>query len=355
MSVDPFGVAGESNVHGAPSVEKDAGKTVAFGYRGWRQYRDEKQLTISSPNGIDEARFVTVAGTEQWITIRSRNRNNPVLFIVHGGPGSALSPFPASFLRYEKEWTVVQWDQRGAGKTFARAGGKIPAGTTLADISTDGIGVVELVLERLQKDTAVVLGFSWGSVVGLEMVRLRPQVFSAYVGTGLSVHKDDGQRIAYSRLLGKARRDNRRDAIAALEAIGPPPHRRLADTRTQNEWAATLTGQSSGTANRVFALLVAPRYSLADARSYFDGYLASDEHFDLGAIDLRTMGRRFAVPFIIIQGGEDYGTPVELARSYFDLVEAPYKRFVVLDGAGHTALTDDSDRFAAAMDEHVRR
>ena len=76
--------------------------------------------------------------------------------------------------------------------------------------------------------------------------------------------------------------------------------------------------------------------------------------FDLGAIDLRTKGRSFAVPIIIIQGGEDYGTPVELARSYFDLVDAPYKRFVVLEGAGHTALTEDSDRFAAALDEYVR-
>ena len=60
------------------------------------------------------------------------------------------------------------------------------------------------------------------------------------------------------------------------------------------------------------------------------------------------------MPVIIIQGGEDYGTPVELARSYFDLITAPYKRFVVLDGAGDTALTDDSGRFAAALDEHVR-
>ena len=179
-------------------------------------------------------------------------------------------------------------------------------------------------------------------------------MFSAYVGTGLFVHKIDGQRIAYSRLLRKARTENRQDAIAALEAIGPPPHGRIADMRTQNEWAATLTGQSSGTANRVFALLLAPRYSLTDIRSYLDGFVASDEQFDLGAIDLRMRGRNFAVPVIIIQGGEDYGAPVELARSYVDLITAPYKRFVVLDGAGHTALTDDSGRFAAALDEHVR-
>ena len=242
----------------------------------------------------------------------------------------------------------------GGRQDFSRADGKIPTGTTIADVSTDGIGVAELVLKRLQKETAVLLGISWGGVVGLEMVRERSHMFSAYVGTGLFVHKNEGQRIAYSRLLAKARTENRQDAIAALEAIGPPPHGRIADTRTLNEWAATLTGQSSGTANRVFALLRAPRYSLADVRNYFDGFLASDEQFDLGAIDLRTRGRSFEVPVVIIQGGEDYGTPVELARSYFDLIAAPYKRFVVLDGAGHTALTDDSGRFAAALDEHVR-
>ena len=327
---------------------------AAFGYRAWRQHDGESRLAITAPSGIDESMFVNVRGTEQWITIRGQDRNNPVLLVLHGGPGTALSPLATTFLDYEKSWTVVQWDQPGAGKTFRRAGDTIPPSTTIGSIAADGIVIAAVVGNRLRKDTVVLLGVSWGSVVGLEMARARPKLFTAYVGTGLFVHRDEGRAIAYERVLARARAQNNAEAIAALEAIGRPPHARPIDARTQSQWTARFaTGASTSAADRVGELLLAPRQSLADVRSYFGGYVASDELFDLGAMDLRTSGRDFAVPIVIIQGEEDYDTPVELARPYFDSITAPQKTFVTLADAGHTALVDNADAFLAALNEHV--
>jgi hypothetical protein len=85
-------------------------------YRAFRQHENAGAMTIISPNGIDEAMFAPIGGIEQWITIRGWDRNNPVLLYVDGGPGGATSPFNV-FSRWEKVFTVVQWDQRGAGKT----------------------------------------------------------------------------------------------------------------------------------------------------------------------------------------------------------------------------------------------
>jgi pimeloyl-ACP methyl ester carboxylesterase len=121
-----------------------------------------------------------------------------------------------------------------------------------------------------------------------------------------------------------------------------------------NRWVEALLGVREATATgRIGEIWFAPRYSLADFVSYFGGYAASDEQFDLGAMDLRTSGTSFALPIIIIQGGKDLDTPVELARSYFDSVTAPRKVFVTLPNGWHTAIVYDRTSFLAALSEHV--
>jgi len=324
------------------------------GYRVWRQHEGERALAIPAPNGIDESMFVDVGDVEQWITIRGTDRRNPVLLVVHGGPGVALSPLATAFLPYERDWTVVQWDQPGAGRTFSRAGRTLSSSTTVASIATDGIAVAELVARRLGVERVVLVGLSFGSVVGLEMARARPDLFVAYVGTGLFVHRDDGRAIAYERVLARARDEDRSAAVAELEGVGPPPYARAERTRTLNRWIDALTRSNDpDAADRLAEILLAPRQSLSDVASYFGGYVASDEHFDLGAMDLRRSAAEFALPIVIIHGAEDFDTPIELARGYLDSITAPSKELVALPNGGHTALVYDRASFLAALDEHV--
>ncbi len=329
---------------------------AAFGgYRAWRQHEGEQALAIDTPNSIDEGLFVTVPGGEQWITIRGQDRRNPILMIVHGGPGSALSPLATHFLPFEASWTVVQWDEPGAGRTFARAGDALPPSTTVATIAADGVAVVELVRQRLGGQRVVLVGLSFGRVVALDMARLRPDLFVAYVGTGLFVHRDEGRAIVYERVLARAREQRIDEAVAELTAIGPPPHARAEDARTVNRWTNTLArSNDSGAGRRIADVLFAPRLSLGDFMSYVGGYLASDEHFDLGAMDLRTSATRFELPIFVLHGAEDYDTPIELARDYLGSVAAPSKELVVLPNGGHTALVDDRAAFLAELNARVR-
>jgi pimeloyl-ACP methyl ester carboxylesterase len=324
------------------------------GYRAWRQHEGEQALAITTPRGIDEGLFVPAPSGEQWITIRGTDRGNPVLLIVHGGPGAALSPLATEFLPFEQEWTVVQWDQPGAGRTFARAGDTLSATTTVASIAADGVAMSEFVSQRLGTNRVVLLGLSFGSVVGLEIMRARPDLFAAYVGTGLFVHRDEGRAIAYDRVLARARARDDATAMAELEAIGRPPQSTPDSARTLNRWIDAFTGAvEGGAATRVGELLFAPRQSLGDFATYFAGYAASDEQFDLGAMDLRKSGTQFARPIFIIQGAEDYDTPIELARSYFESITAPSKEFVALPNGGHTALVYDSANFLAELNARV--
>lgn len=330
---------------------------AGVGYRLWRQGEGEALLAIDTPSAIDEAFYVDVGGSEQWVTIRGRDRANPLLLMVHGGPGVALSPLTTALIAYERDYTVVQWDQRGAARTLSRADGVVTGELTQELIAQDGIAIAQNIGARFGGGRKIILlGFSWGSGVALEMARARPDLFAAYVGTSLFVNRADGLAAAYDALLAQARADVNQLAVDELVAIGRPPHTTPQQARTQSKWAALLAGlppPGDAAMNRVAEILIAPRYSLGDVASYLQGAVISDERIDLGAVDLRTRGRVFALPMFVIQAEDDYLTPVVLARAWLDSVEAPSKAFLTLRG-GHNALLVSSADFVRLLNEHVR-
>src|SRR5579864_3169738 len=152
-----------------------AGLTLVagVGYRAWRHHA----TAIDPARGIDETRFVRLGGIEQWISIRGRNRDNPVILLLHGGPGIALSVMPRNLLwSWTADFTVVQWDQRGAGKTFGRSG-PVGADVTIDRMTRDGVELAEFLREHLHKKKVVLAGVSWGSMLGVHIVKARPDLF----------------------------------------------------------------------------------------------------------------------------------------------------------------------------------
>ena len=130
---------------------------------------------------IEEASFITIGGIEQWVTIRGDHGRNPVLLLVHGGPADVQSPLVSTYAPYEKDFVLVQWDQRGAGRTFAKNGA---AGVSAAKIIVDGIDLAAHLRKRFPTQKLYLFGHSWGSVVATEMAQRRPDLFAAHVGTG---------------------------------------------------------------------------------------------------------------------------------------------------------------------------
>ncbi len=334
---------------------------VGLAYRAWRQHEGEALMQIATPNGIDEALFVEIGGVPQWVTIRGQDRANPVVLVLHGGPGSAIGGLAPAFVPWEREFTVVQWDQPGAGRTFRAAGRRIAPDLTIEGVAQDGIELTEWLRQRLGKEQIVLLGWSWGSILGVHMVKARPELFAAYVGTGQVVAMQEGERFVYSSVLAKARQRADGAAIAELEAIGPPPYDALTEVETQRKWATLY--ELGRPLEQAFVLpqLLAPRTTLADIYDLARATLASTTHFagptlkgPMTEVDVRRLGLEFAVPMFVIQGLVDDFTPAELSRAWLDSVQAPQKAFVPLEGAGHFALTQRSAEFLQALRERVR-
>jgi pimeloyl-ACP methyl ester carboxylesterase len=168
---------------------------------------------------IEEAAFVEIGGIEQWVTIRGDDDSSPVLLLLHGGPGDVQSPFVSTYAPYEKDFVLVQWDQRGAGRTFARSGA---ADLTLERLIADGIELSEWLHERFPGRKLILFGHSWGSIIATGIAQQRPDLFGAYVGTGQASTWDDTVRFQFAFLEQRYRDDGNTSGLAALEAIGNP-------------------------------------------------------------------------------------------------------------------------------------
>ncbi len=326
---------------------------AALGFRAWRQARGARALAIRTPNGIDEAGFVRIGGLDQWVSIRGEDLANPVIVVAHGGPGSSLTPFIGMTTRaWERHFTVVHWDQRGAGLTFSRA----PNGQgeiSLERIAADGLEVTAHALQRTGHAKAILLGGSWGSMVAVVMARRRPELFHALVGTGQVVDAARNEAVGYEALLARVRAAGDARSEAELVELGPPPwtmqqigvERRILVGRYP-------PANERGLQRKVIlGLLTAPGLTLKQVREWFGGADFSATALG-GAMFSYSDGPPYAplaVPFVVIQGSEDIQTPTSLAEAYVEAVEAPAKRFVSLPGGGHTAMVAMPEAFLQAL------
>jgi pimeloyl-ACP methyl ester carboxylesterase len=333
---------------------------VGLCYRAFLQHRAAQLIAIHSPAGIDEASFVRIGGQDQWITIRGQDRAKPVLLILHGGPGDAESLNILRFAYLEKDFVVAQWDQPGAGHTFGRTTGELDPSLTIDKVVADGIEVADYLRHHLHKPKLVLLGHSWGSMLGVKMAKARPDLFYAYVGTGQVVDNRKGDVLAYSQLFAAARARGNGQAVTELVRSGAPPYSDYRQFLMARKWAMVFESDGPSRMDELAAPLLEPRARLIDAWNWMGGFMASQAHFFHGRmdgsfmkVDLTTLGPDFAVPMFVFQGEEDNFTPAAIAAAYLQSIRAPRKAFVMIKGAGHMAITAHPVEFLGLLRRYV--
>jgi pimeloyl-ACP methyl ester carboxylesterase len=334
-----------------PEIEKLEALTTVLRNRNARDY------AITTPNGVDEARYVTAGGIEQWITIRGVDRRNPVLLFLHGGPGDATNPWGyAAFRSWLKAFTVVQWDQRGAGRTLGKNGPPPAATMTLARMTQDGIEIAEFLCKTLQKDRIVVVGHSFGSILGVFMVKARPDLFYAFVGTGQVADPARNYSVAYNELLKHAEARGEQTATRELTEVGPPPYSDGRGYAIQRKWANLFEGADAFLATMFGLALSAPNYALKDVNDWVEGQNVSGRYLvpQTSALDSKALAGEFAVPVFVMQGAEDFTTPTSLAREFVNSIQAPQKAFITIQGGGHFAVFTKADVALRELSARVR-
>jgi pimeloyl-ACP methyl ester carboxylesterase len=309
--------------------------------------RNAEQFAINPTKGINEARYVSIGGIEQWVTIRGQGRSNPVLLFLHGGPGDVTNPWSfALFAPWEEHFTVVQWDQRGTGRTLRKTGQAVAPTMTLNRMTQDGIELAEFLRKHLGKDKIILVAHSFGSILGLRMVLARPDLFYAYVGTGQVADETKNYSTAYDALLKKAQASANQQAIDELKSVGPPPYTSGQGYRVQRKWANRFEGADQFLFGTLGLTLVAPDNSVQDINDSVAGQMFSGEHLvpQIISSSPKELGLDFALPIFFFEGTEDFTTPTALCQQYLALLHAPRKEFVPIEG-GHFAVFMNSGQF----------
>ncbi|KRB82913.1 hypothetical protein ASE00_13000 [Sphingomonas sp. Root710] len=307
---------------------------------------------IGSPQGIAELRKLRINGIDQWISIRGKDRRNPVLLFLHGGPGYTMMPAAWAWQApFEDFFTVVQWDQRGAGKTFLANDPQAVAPTMKFDTMVDdGIALIEQLRLMTGQRKIFLIGHSWGSSLGLYMAARRPDLLYAYIGAGQAVDGDRSLAATAAEVEALARAANDTTVADALAGINRDPASISRNAGLINRYARYYGGMIYDPAARdadslsvTYRNLVraSPDYTAEEQEAWLKGVRFSVEHLN-GQSDRvdRDAPKVIKVPLLLLVGEHDLITNHRVADQWFAAIRAPVKKKVSLPDAAHMMFTE---------------
>ena len=288
-------------------------------------------------NSITALEKVHIGGIDQFILIRGHDKGNPLLLFLHGGPGSIETPFAYKFQRdLEEHFIIVNWDQRGAGKSYSK---KIPKESmTIDQFILDAHELIQLLLNRFNQKKLFLVGHSWGSILGTLVVSRYPELIQAYVGIGQVVNILENEKVSYQYTIDQAKERGNKKALKQLKKLEPYPEMNINEIkalRKQRKWLTKFGGViHNGTSwwPYIKIALASPEYSLKDMIKFIGGLKFSIETMwaQMFEIDFPKQIPELKVPVYICMGRFDYNTPFELAEKYFNQLKAPKKSLFVL-------------------------
>lgn len=294
---------------------------------------------IEGDRSIASLEEVELGGAKQWVLIRGRDRRNPVLLWLHGGPGMPAMYLAHAFQRQmERDFVIVQWDRLGAGKSYASAG---DASLSVSGRLSDTIELTRLLRERFGQDRIYLLGHSWGSYLGLLAAHAHPEYYRAFVGTGVIAGtraEADSLRRRWLREQAEANQDS---TLLARLAAG--------DDVTEADlfrYGGSLAGARSFWPLLRIGL-AAPEYTLFDALAVRKGVQLVHERMQYDVVPAPLEGEYddFAVPIAFFLGRHDYTTPSQLAAEYLQRIEAPYRETVWFEQSAHFPFLSQPQTF----------
>jgi proline iminopeptidase len=357
VAVAVLSLAGAMYARSADAPAPEFGRDHAAGIIG-----NFRKILI--PGGIDERLEVKIGDTRQFISVRGRDRRNPILLMIHGGPAS---PEMQTSWIWQGDWedyfTVVQWDQRGAGKSYvANDPGVIGPTLSLKRISDDAAEVVQYLRHRYAKPKVFVLGHSWGSIVGLTLAHEHPELLYAYVGMGQVISGQENERVGYRLTLQLAEARNNTAAINELKSIAPYPGTDgslpLEKIGLERKWSVSFGGLTYGRNSLDFYSDLAelsPDYSLAEIAAVDKGAELSLPHLLPDLIKFNFTGvTRYRCPIFMFEGRYDLTTPSQVTADWFKRVQAPKKGFVWFENSAHMIEVEEPGRVLVHLVEDVR-
>ena len=326
-------------------------------------FLDEHGNVISNSIAVHEDMIIN--GAPQRIIIRGMDIDNPVLLVVHGGPGQPLpiTAYKINQTDLEDLFTVCYWEQRGSGHAYK---GQIPDSTiTLNQIVEDGIELTNYLKNKFKKDKIYIQGESWGTTVSAYMIQKNPELFQAYIGIGQMANQSLSEQMSYDFVLSEATNHNDEESINQLTAIGRPPYPNKSNMEMLE---AVVVERSIVMKYAPSRYTIGPRIimgTLLDNGMTFKEKLSimnnPVEYYPSAKIlwptcfnmNLMLDIPEWKIPVYILQGDNDHFTETSLAKEYFDLIQAPSKKWFLFENATHPVHFEYPEKYRSIIINNV--
>lgn len=303
-----------------------------------------QKYKIRTQSGIQKTDFITIGGIGQYIQIRGQDSLNPIIIVLHGGPGNNMAYYSYDWQSaLEKEYTIVHWDQRGCGNTYYK-NTKVEK-PTLELLLSDLDELVDYLCSEYAKENVIIMGHSWGTFLGGTYAAKYPKKTLAYIGVGQfndvwqSEKCATEEAVRLANMVGKTDDANKIEAQFQLVLLSPQLDMREFMKLRQFTGKYLPTGNNTS----VFTSLFSPYMTFNDLRWFFTLLFSFDKFIGIQEKLYEPLYSKHAVhshtkyegPVVIIAGDCDWITPYSRAQNYFDDVATLEKRFILIEQAGH--------------------
>ncbi|MBU44585.1 MAG: hypothetical protein CMN76_15295 [Spirochaetaceae bacterium] len=309
--------------------------------------------SVAGFESVSEIAEVEINGTRQFLVIRGADRKSPLLLVLHGGPGTPLTPLMRKHnADLEREFVVVYWEQRGAGKSYSLFMELHPF--TLDQYVEDTRAVTNYLLDRFQRRKLLLLGHSWGSLVGLTAAHHYPDLYRAYIGVGQNIDFVRQESLAYSFTMEKAKHANDEEALNTLKEIGPPQHGRYPTGEQAIRKQRSILARYNGDSFRynieqayTRAVIECTEYSWFEKALFTRGIQKSLQAAEQGLqpYNLFETVPQVKVPVYFVTGRHDANAAPQLVSEYFQKLRAPKKELLWLENSAHYPMLDEPEAF----------
>lgn len=305
-----------------------------------------------------EEEYIKINGVEHYLLHYRTEKEAPVFIFIHGGPGQSEAMMAYIVEEYaSRNYNVVYYDQRGAGKTYLKNKKEKP---DTAILKKDLLEIVLHVKKAYQKDKVGIIGHSWGSVLGSMFALEHPEHLLCYIGCGQVINLIENERVGYGKLKDAIEQSGNKSDQKKLEKIGEYPQTDTFDMNTLRKMGKVrkLQGKYHLAAdfdmNMIKMFIHSPIMGIKDILPFITGMMVNMQVMkELMSFDLKSKGVEYQIPVYYVLGENDQQTPVELSRAYFNEITAPDKKLYLIKHAGHVAMIDNVDDYRAAVCEIV--
>jgi len=312
------------------------------------QFKDNNGEII--PDSIALLEKVKLGGVTQTILIRGVNKNHPILLFLHGGPGVTAMALSHEFDKIlEQHFIVVNWDQRGSGKSFSK---DIPENRmSIEQILSDLYELIQYLREKFNKEKILLVGHSWGTIIGLKIVKKYPELFHAFISVGQVVDLSKSEPLSYDFALNEAKRAKNKKAIKQLESIKPYDYSNSKHTNIQRKWLTKYGGMVYGRKNLNHIIkkgFSSPEYNFSDLFKFIKGIKFSMETLwkEVTKTNFFKEITEIKIPIFFFQGRNDYNTVFSVVEEYYNILKAPKKEIIWFENSAHMPNYEENRKYS---------